>query len=192
MNVKLAYLAAGLLAGVALPYVAAATLNARPASAAASTGSVVAAFAPQAQHYVGSPGVFAQYDSPAPDVYEVPAGTSNQGASGLTTGGAPVNGSGPSTLSPAPSHIAADVDVGVTNMKKALATAPVAMAKMTESIARNGVIAALAYDDPQVKAQTDQLGQQIGASLRGFADAIAKDMQRSIKESGIQQLSAGR
>jgi len=192
MNVKLAYLAAGVFAGVALPYVAGAPLNVRTAAAAASSKTVVASLATPAQQYAGSTGVFAQYDSPAPDVYDVPAGTSNQAPSGLTIGGAPINGSGPSTLSPAPSHIAADVDAGVTNMNKALATAPVAMAKMTESIARNGVIAALAYDDPQVKAQTDQLGQQIGASLRGFADAIAKDMQRSIKESGIQQQSAGR
>jgi hypothetical protein len=138
---------------------------------------------------------FSQYDDPAPQVFELPSQAASpvaQPAAALTFSGYPVNGTGPSTTLPAPAHIAADVDAGVTNMNKALATAPVAMARMTESIARNGVIAALAYDDPAVKAQTDLLGQQIGASLRGFADAIAKDMQRSVRESGIQQQSLSR
>lgn len=137
---------------------------------------------------------FSQYDDPPPQVFELLAlpAVAAQGTATLTVGDYPVNGAGPTTTLPAPAHIAADVEAAVTNMNKALATAPVAMARMTESIARNGVIAALAYDDPDVKAQTDLLGQQIGASLRGFADAVAKDMQRSIRESGIQQQSASR
>jgi len=95
--------------------------------------------------------VYAQYDVPPPEVYEIARQALAQpGAVPLTIGGAPVAGIGPSTLSPAPSHIAADVDAGVTNMNRALATAPVAMAKMAESMVRNGVIAALAYDDPEV------------------------------------------
>ncbi len=178
-------LLAGAAIAIGVPYAVGSTARMATQPATSSSNQVVAS----ASH------AFSQYDVPPPQVYELPVQSSSAASTSteaLTVGGYPVYGTGPSTTLPAPAHIAADVDAGVSNMNKALATAPVAMARMTESIARNGVIAALAYDDPAVKAQTDQLGQQIGASLRGFADAIAKDMQRSVRESGIQQQSVTR
>jgi hypothetical protein len=179
-------LVAGIAIGLAVPYAIGSTAHSSNPPAEPAGTSLA---------QVGPTSAFSQYDVPAPQVVDLPAQASSVSVAAteaLTVGGYPVNGTGPSTTLPAPAHISADVNAGVTNMNKALATAPVAMARMTESIARNGVINALAYDDPTVKAATDQLGQQLGASLKGFADAIAKDMQRSIRESGIQQQSVTR
>jgi hypothetical protein len=176
---------AGAAIAVVVPYAGGSTYRSTAQPTAATPDQVVSQ----------ATSAFSQYDVPAPQVVELPSQASSVAVAAteaLTVGGYPVNGTGPSTTLPAPAHISADVNAGVTNMNKALVTAPVAMARMTESIARNGVINALAYADPTVKAATDQLGQQLGASLKGFADAIAKDMQRSIRESGIQQQSVTR
>ena len=183
-------LVAGALLASAVPYaVSAVSVGASrlfaPAASSKLPSHLVVADAPAAS-------AFSQYDVAPPSQVTVPAQALERATAALMFAGAPVNGTGPSTVSPAPAPIAADVDAGVTNMNRAIATGTVAVAKMSESIARNGVIAALAYDDPAVKEQTDLLANQLGKSLRGFADAVGKDMQRSIRESGIQQQSLGR
>jgi hypothetical protein len=136
---------------------------------------------------------FSQYEVPAPTTMTLASSED----SSLT--GAPVHAlaadgvaqvvAATSTLSPVHPDIASNVARGVSQMDEAMKTAPLAMARMSESVAKNGIIAALAYDDPAVKAQTAKLSAQLGDSLRNFAEAIGKDMQRSVRESGIQAQS---
>ena len=94
-----------------------------------------------------------------------------------------------SALSPARPDIAGDVERGVSHMNAALKTMPVAVARMSDAVQQHGVVAALAYGDPEVTKQTDLLSAQLATSLQGFAAAIGKDMERSIRESGIQRQS---
>ena len=88
------------------------------------------------------------------------------------------------TLSPAPAHIAANVDQGVDLMNQAIAKTPAAIATMTQAAAEHG-LAAFAYDVPEVKKQTDELGRLIGGSLRAFAEALRDDMVKTARESGV-------
>lgn len=88
------------------------------------------------------------------------------------------------TLAPAPAHIAANVDQGVELMNQALAKTPGAVATMTQAAAEHG-LAAFAYDVPEVKKQTDEIGRLIGGSLRAFAEALRDDMVKTARESGV-------
>lgn len=88
------------------------------------------------------------------------------------------------SLAPAPAHIAANVDQGVDLMNQALAKAPGAIATMTQAAAEHG-LSAFAYDVPEVKKQTDEIGRLIGGSLRSFAEALRDDMVKTARESGI-------
>jgi len=183
-------LVAGAVLASAVPYALSAVSVGASRIFAPASSTKPAAHLVVADASTGS--AFSQYDVAPPSQVSLPAQAAERATESLVFAGAPLTGTGPSTVSPAPALIAADVDAGVTNMNRAIATGTVAVAKMSESMARNGVIAALAYDDPAVKEQTDLLANQLGKSLRGFADAVGKDMQRSIRESGIQQQSLGR
>lgn len=139
-----------------------------------------------------TPTAFSQYEVQTPQtvtVAGISAGTDASPAQALAAQGVEQVVAATSTLTPVHPDIASNVARGVSQMDEAMKTAPVAMARMSESVAKNGIIAALAYDDPAVKAQTNKLSAQIGDSLRNFAEAIGKDMQRSVRESGIQAQS---
>ncbi len=88
------------------------------------------------------------------------------------------------TLAPAPAHIAANVDHGVELTNQDLARTPGAVATMTQAAAEHG-LAAFAYDVPEVKKQTDEIGRLIGGSLRAFAEALRDDMVKTARESGV-------
>ena len=141
-----------------------------------------------------TPQLFSQYDVAAPQTVSVAAADPHVqdqvvGSAPSTVTDTPMVVSTSPSLTPAPTDIAANVAQGVSQMNEAMKTAPIAMSRMTDSVARNGIIAAFAYDDPAVKEQTNKLGAQLGESLRNFSQAIGKDMQRSVRESGIQQQS---
>ncbi|MBK6616092.1 hypothetical protein [Ottowia sp.] len=184
MKIALICLAAGVGLGQ-LPSLV--TSHATRSSAAPSSTEATSTYtAPQ-------PLAFSQYAVANPQTITIaddPAGgstgsTAEQIFAAATTSGTVTT----STLTPAPADIADNVSRGVSQMNEALKTAPVAMARMSESVAKNGIIAALAYDDPAVRAQTNKLSAQMGDSLRNFAEALAKDMNRSVRESGIQAQS---
>ena len=175
-----------LVTGFGLAQIPALVFHARPSAPQPSLVDANAAAGP-AQ-------LFSQYDVPLPETVSVAAvdigpqdALSTSDASPITDTSSVVASA--STLTPAPADIAGNVSQGVAQMNAAMKTAPVAMSRMTDSVAKNGIIAALAYDDPAVKEQTNKLGAQIGDSLRNFSEAIGKDMQRSVRESGIQQQS---
>lgn len=88
------------------------------------------------------------------------------------------------TLAPAPAHMAANLDAGVSLMNQALSKTPAAVATMGQAVTEHG-IAAFVYDVPEVKEQTNLLGHLIGASLRHFAEALRDDMVKTARESGI-------
>ncbi len=76
--------------------------------------------------------------------------------------------------------IAGDVREGVEGLDEAMNQFPKAVASMLKSVGKHG-IAAFAYDDPEVKAQTDSLGQSLGKGIGGIMRAVAKDMTDSAK-----------
>lgn len=188
MKTALICLAAGFgLAHVSSFVVASAT------HAATQTPSYIEAPTASAERAAPIVSAFSQYEVQTPTTVTLVASSDSSSTSGtaqaLAAGGLDQVVATSSTLSPVSPDIASNVARGVSQMDEAMKTAPVAMARMSESVAKNGIIAALAYDDPAVKAQTTKLSAQLGDSLRNFAEAIGKDMQRSVRESGIQAQS---
>jgi hypothetical protein len=78
--------------------------------------------------------------------------------------------------------IAAKVDEASINIDAALAQAPDAAAAMASSINQHGVVKAILYNDPQVTAINQSIGQSMGRGLRALADAVTADMVDATKE----------
>lgn len=71
--------------------------------------------------------------------------------------------------------IASDVREGVEGLDEAMVQFPKAVAAMMKSVGKHG-IAAFAYDDPSVKAETESLGRSLGKGIGGIMRAVARDM----------------
>jgi hypothetical protein len=71
--------------------------------------------------------------------------------------------------------IAADVPEGVEGLDEAMTQFPKTVAVMMKSVGKHG-IAAFAYDDPAVKAETDSLARSLGKGIGGIVRAVARDM----------------
>jgi len=84
----------------------------------------------------------------------------------------------------APAALAPHIEQGVAGLDEALLRMPRVAVAMARSIDQHG-IAALAYDDPTVKKETDKLGQALGRGLGGIAQALAKDMTETAQRNRI-------
>jgi len=80
--------------------------------------------------------------------------------------------------------IAADVREGVEGLDEAMAQFPKTVATMMKSVGKHG-IAAFAYDDPAVKAETDSLARSLGKGIGGIVRAVARDMTDAAKGSKL-------
>lgn len=85
-------------------------------------------------------------------------------------------------LIPAPALIAADVDRATLLLKQAQGMAPSVMARATQGFAQHG-IAWFFYDDPVLKAKTNELGFTLGQALGSLANALRKDMVNTAQQS---------
>lgn len=83
-----------------------------------------------------------------------------------------------------PPGLASDVAQGVSGLDEALSRMPRVAVAMARSIDEHG-LAALAYDDPKVKVETDSLAQALGRGLGGIAQAVAKDMTETARKSHL-------
>ena len=80
-----------------------------------------------------------------------------------------------------PANLAPDVARGVAGLEDALSHMPRVAIAMARSIDQHG-IAALAYDDPKVKVETESLTQALGRGLGGIAQAVASDMVETTRK----------
>lgn len=77
-----------------------------------------------------------------------------------------------------------DVDAGVRDLDSGVRKIPGYAMKVAESVEQHG-IAALAYEDPEMKRAGRDIGLEVGSGIRHFAIALGKDMVNSARESGL-------
>ncbi len=85
-------------------------------------------------------------------------------------------------LIPAPALIAADVDRAAALFKQAQGMTPDLMARATKGFAQHG-LSWFFYDDPVLKAKTNDLGVTLGQALASLGNAIRKDMVNTVQQS---------
>ena len=77
-----------------------------------------------------------------------------------------------------------EVDAGVRQLDSGVRKIPGYAVKMAESVEKHG-IAALAYENPEMKQAGREIGQEIGSGIHHFAMALGKDMIATARESGL-------
>lgn len=80
--------------------------------------------------------------------------------------------------------IDSDVNAGVQQLDRSVRQLPGYAVKVASQVEQHGV-AALAYDNPEMKKAGRDLGLDIGGGIRHFAVAVGKDMVATAHESGI-------
>ena len=81
-------------------------------------------------------------------------------------------------------EISADIDAGVRHLDRSVRQVPGYAVKVAQQVEERG-IAALAYEDPELKKAGQEIGREIGIGVRHMAIALGKDMIQSVRESGI-------
>lgn len=77
-----------------------------------------------------------------------------------------------------------DVEAGVHQLDSGVRKIPGYAVKVAESVEQHG-IAALAYEDPEMKKSGREIGLEVGGGIRHFAVALGKDMLASVRDSGL-------
>ncbi len=90
----------------------------------------------------------------------------------------------PGMVVPSNAGIEQDVDAGVRQLDSGVRKIPGYAVKVAESVEQHG-IAALAYEDPEMKRAGREIGLEVGGGIRHFAVALGKDMLSSVRESGL-------
>lgn len=75
-----------------------------------------------------------------------------------------------------------DMEVAAQNIEEALNQAPNIAASMGHSINEHGVVRAILFQDPEVKASTDSFGASLGRGLSAMAKAVTRDMVEATKQ----------
>jgi hypothetical protein len=95
----------------------------------------------------------------------------------------PVQGGGPPVGYQAPrAELAQDIDSGVFYLDSSVRKIPGFAMKMVAQVEKHG-IAALAYDDPEMKRAGRDLGTEVGTGIRHLVTAMGKDMVATAHES---------
>lgn len=81
-------------------------------------------------------------------------------------------------------EISADVDAGVRHLDRSVRQVPGYAVKVAQQVEEHG-IAALAYEDPELKRAGREIGREIGLGVRHMAIALGKDMVASAREVGV-------
>ncbi len=77
-----------------------------------------------------------------------------------------------------------DVEAGVRQLDSGVRKLPGYAMKVAESVEQHG-IAALAYEDPEMKRVGREIGAEVGSGIRHFAIALGKDLVAGVRESGL-------
>ena len=77
------------------------------------------------------------------------------------------------------------IDAGVRQLDSGVRKIPGYAIKVAESVEQHG-IAALAYENPEMKQAGREIGREIGAGIHQFAMALGKDMVATSRESGLR------
>ena len=77
-----------------------------------------------------------------------------------------------------------DVEAGVRQLDSGVRKLPGYAMKVAESVEQHG-IAALAYEDPEMKRVGREIGAEVGSGMRHFAIALGKDLVAGVRESGL-------
>ena len=77
-----------------------------------------------------------------------------------------------------------DVEAGVRQLDSGVRKLPGYAMKVAESVEQHG-IAALAYEDPEMKRVGHEIGAEVGSGIRHFAIALGKDLVAGVRESGL-------
>lgn len=77
-----------------------------------------------------------------------------------------------------------DVEAGVRQLDCGVRKLPGYAMKVAESVEQHG-IAALAYEDPEMKRVGREIGAEVGSGIRHFAIALGKDLVAGVRESGL-------
>lgn len=85
-------------------------------------------------------------------------------------------------LVPAPAHIAQDVDRAVLHLSKAGSLVPFLVSRSSSGFATHG-LAWFFYEDPVLRAATDEAGVALGKGLGAFAAALRADMLKTTREA---------
>ena len=95
----------------------------------------------------------------------------------------PVQGSGPPIGYQAPrAELATDIDNGVYYLDSSVRKIPGFAMMMVAQVEKHG-IAALAYEDPEMKRAGHELGTEVGTGIRHLITAMGKDMVATAHES---------
>lgn len=77
-----------------------------------------------------------------------------------------------------------DVEAGVRQLDSGVRKLPGYAMKVAESVEQHG-IAALAYEDPEMKRVGREIGAEVGSGIRHVAIALGKDLVAGVRESGL-------
>ena len=77
-----------------------------------------------------------------------------------------------------------DVEAGVRQLDSGVRKLPGYAMKVAESVEQHG-IAALAYEDPEMKRVGREIGAEVGSGIRHFAIALGKDLVAGVRDSGL-------
>lgn len=77
-----------------------------------------------------------------------------------------------------------DIEAGVRQLDSGVRKLPGYAVKVAESVEQHG-IAALAYEDPEMKRVGREIGAEVGGGIRHFALALGKDLIAGVRESGL-------
>ena len=77
-----------------------------------------------------------------------------------------------------------DVEAGVRQLDSGVRKLPGYAMKVAESVEQHG-IAALAYEDPEMKRAGREIGLEVGGGIRHFAIALGKDLVSTARDSGM-------
>ena len=81
-------------------------------------------------------------------------------------------------------EINSDVAEGVRKLNSSVKQLPVYGVKVAQQVEQHGIIA-LAYNDPELQRTGNAIGHEMGQGIRALANAMAKDMIGSARESNI-------
>jgi hypothetical protein len=79
-------------------------------------------------------------------------------------------------------EMAADIQAGVQELDTSMRQLPGYAIKLAAQVEQHG-LAALAYEDPEMKRAGQALGQQVGSGIRHLMSALGKDIVATSQES---------